>query len=169
MCRLRLLSTDLRPAALDDLGAQAAINDLARRMHSRGLQADVNLDFAHEHDRAPEGHNTQPETALYRIIQEALTNAHEQGHAPRASVDVHEDGQNTIRVTIHDGGQGFDPTAPSSGFGLLGMRTRPAKGGTLHVDSAPGHGTTVTASLPVDPARRSAAAESSAERAAASA
>jgi two-component system, NarL family, sensor histidine kinase DevS len=158
MTSLRALITDLRPAALDDLGVEAAIRDLAGRMHTRGLDIELNLDLSHEHDRAASRHSTELETALYRIIQEAVTNAHKHGHAHCASVDVHEH-ENTIHVTIHDDGHGFDPTAPSSGFGLLGMRQRvELQDGTLHIDSAPGQGTTVTAILPVQRTRTSAAA-----------
>jgi two-component system, NarL family, sensor histidine kinase DevS len=142
---LRALITDLRPAALDDLGAEAAIEDLARRAQSRGLEVAVDVELAQEPTARL---TTELETAVYRIVQEALTNAEKHGHAHRASVEVQEE-KETVRVTVRDDGRGFDPGGRFSGFGVTGMRERAELiGGTLDIESAPGHGSTVQATLP---------------------
>jgi two-component system, NarL family, sensor histidine kinase DevS len=145
---LRALVTELRPAALDDMGAQAAIRDLAERVQSRGLEVDLTIDLAYERGRAPDRHTSELETAIYRIIQESLTNATKHGEAQHASVTVEED-ETTVHITIQDDGCGFDTTAKSGGFGLLGMHERAELlEGTLQIQSAPGQGTSVKAALP---------------------
>jgi two-component system, NarL family, sensor histidine kinase DevS len=146
---LRALVTDLRPAALDDLGAQAAIEDLADRARGRGLEVDLVIDLAYEQGREPDRHDTELETAMYRIVQEALNNATKHGDAKRAQVEVVED-DSTVRVTVRDDGRGFDPMIQSDGFGLVGMRERvELLRGTLEVTSSPGQGTTIDAKFPV--------------------
>ena len=145
---LRALVTDLRPAALDDLGAQAAIEDLAERARGRGLDVDLGLDLAYEQGRKPDRPVSEVETTIYRIIQEALNNATKHGAARRANVEVVED-EATVRIKVRDDGRGFDPIAHTDGFGLLGMRERiELLQGTLEVASSPGQGTTITAVLP---------------------
>jgi signal transduction histidine kinase len=141
---LRSLIADLRPATLDRLGLEAALETLAAR--SRGLGLEVSVSFAPLH--GPGRYAPDLETAIYRIVQEALTNARTHGGAQHAGVRVEESG-NTIRVSVQDDGRGFDPTAPSGGFGLVGMRERAGLlAGTVDVDSTPGAGATVTAVLP---------------------
>lgn len=153
---LRSLITELRPALLDDLGTQAAIRDLAERAGGRGLEVDVTLDLAYENGRASDRHTSELETAIYRIIQESLTNASKHGEAKRATVTVEED-ETMIRIIVQDDGGGFDTTAKSSGFGLLGMHERAELlDGTLEIQSAPGQGTTVKAAFPAQ--RRTARA-----------
>ena len=145
---LRALVTDLRPAALDDLGAQAAIEDLAERARARGLEVDLAIDLAYEQGRKPDRHVSEVETTMYRLVQEALNNAMKHGGAHRAHVEVVED-DTTVRVTVRDDGRGFDPAAHTDGFGLLGMRERvELLRGTLDVASSPGDGTTIIASFP---------------------
>jgi signal transduction histidine kinase len=138
------LIADLRPATLDRLGLEAALETLAAR--SRGLGLEVSVSFAPLH--GPGRYAPDLETAIYRIVQEALTNARTHGGAQHAGVRVEESGD-TIRVSVQDDGRGFDPTAPSGGFGLVGMRERAGLlAGTVDVDSTPGAGATVTAVLP---------------------
>jgi two-component sensor histidine kinase len=120
---LRALITDLRPAALDDMGTEAAIEDLAERARSRGLAVDLTADLSYEHGRASERHTVELETAMYRIVQEALTNAVRHSGARHASIEIQED-DNAVRVTVRDDGRGFDTTTKADGFGLLGMRER---------------------------------------------
>jgi signal transduction histidine kinase len=145
---LRALVTDLRPAALDDLGAQAAIEDLAERARGRGLEVELAIDLAYEQGRHPTRHVTEVETAMYRIVQEALNNAAKHGHASLARVEVVEDAS-TVRMTVRDDGRGFDPTAQTAGFGLVGMRERvELLHGSLEVKSSPGHGTTIEITVP---------------------
>lgn len=146
---LRALVTDLRPAALDDLGAQAAIEDLAERARSRGLDVDLHVDLAYPQGRKPVRHASEVETTMYRVIQEALNNAMTHGGARRAHVELVED-DSTVRITVRDDGSGFDPTAHTDGFGLLGMRERvELLQGTLDVTSSPGKGTTLNVAFPI--------------------
>jgi two-component system, NarL family, sensor histidine kinase DevS len=145
---LRSLITELRPAALDDLGVEQALRDLAQRARGRGLQVDMTIDLAYEQGREPDRHVSELETSIYRIVQEALTNAMKHGGARSAAVEIEEDDA-CVRVTVRDDGAGFDPEADTDGFGLLGMQERAELlGGTLQVESAPGRGTTVRADLP---------------------
>jgi signal transduction histidine kinase len=145
---LRALITDLRPATLDDLGAEQAIKDLAERVHGRGLEVELTIDLAYEQGREPDRLVDELETAIYRIIQEALTNAVKHGGARRAVVELEED-STTVRVTVRDDGDGFDTTATTGGFGLVGMHERAELlGGTLEIESTRGRGTTVRAELP---------------------
>jgi signal transduction histidine kinase len=149
MSSLRALITDLRPAILDDLGTKAAIEALAERVGNSGLTVQATIELAYESRRAAQRHTPELELTLYRIVQEALTNAAKNGHATHGIVDVTE-GVTTIEVSIRDDGTGFDPTTRTEGFGVLGMRERAALlHGTLEIESAPGHGTTVRCTLPV--------------------
>ncbi len=146
---LRALITDLRPAALDQLGIEAAVMALIDRVKRLGLDVDVSVDLAYDQGRASTRYISELETAVYRIVQEALTNATKHGRAKRAVVEV-EEGERGVRVVIRDDGQGFDPIEASSGFGVPGMRERAELlGGKLSIESAPGEGTTVSALLPV--------------------
>ena len=146
---LRALITDLRPASLDELGAAAAIQALCERAERQGIDVDVSIDLAYEQGREHERHIPEVETAMYRIVQEALTNAAKHGNAKRAVVEVHED-ETDIRMSVRDDGCGFNPSEHTDGFGLMGMHERVhLLDGTLEVDSAPGEGTKVTASFPV--------------------
>ena len=146
---LRALITDLRPAALDELGAEAALLALAERAEQRGIEVDISVDLAYEQGRVSERHIPEMEVALYRIVQEALSNAAKHGQAKRAVVEVVENAV-AIHLTVRDDGEGFDPAFATKGFGLLGMRERvQLLEGSLQIESAPGSGTTVRASLPV--------------------
>ena len=145
---LRSIIADVRPAALDELGIQAALEALADRLQSRGIEVALAVDLDYEAGRVAARHNEELETAIYRIAQECLTNAAKHAGAERVSVGVIEaDGQ--VTVTVRDEGRGFDPSAAPSGFGLVGIRERvDALGGGLRIESAPGKGTVVTVRLP---------------------
>jgi signal transduction histidine kinase len=140
---LRSLIRELRPAALDELGAGPAIEDLAARTSARH-DVEVTTDIALEAAvrQAPE-----VEVTVYRIIQEALTNAVKHAGAEQVKVSVaYADG--SLRVRIDDDGGGFDPAAPRAGFGLTGMRERVVLlGGELEITSSE-TGTSVIAVLP---------------------
>ncbi len=145
---LRALVTDLRPGALDDLGLEAAIEALCERARGHGLDVDFSTDLAYEHHRMTTRHTSELETAIYRISQEALTNASKHGHARRVMVEIDEN-PTTVDIVIRDDGIGFDPHSSTAGFGLMGMRERVALlHGTVNVVSVVGEGTTVTASFP---------------------
>jgi len=88
------------------------------------------------------------EVMLLRVCQEALANVrkHAAAHSARVLLDYDPD---AVRLEVSDDGAGFDPAAVSGGYGLRGMRTRVTEaGGTLTVDSAPGAGTRVSATVP---------------------
>ncbi len=161
---LRALITELRPATLDQLGLEAALLALVERVSSGGLDIDANVDLSYERGRIDGRLDSETETACYRIVQESLTNAVKHGHATRASVEVIEDaGQ--IAIKIRDDGVGFDTTASSSGFGLIGISERAELlHGRAEVRSAPGEGTTVWVSLPTDHAHSSRLAPAAAAR-----
>ena len=146
IANLRALITDLRPAALDRLGVHAAIEVLAAHARTNGVTVDLRIG-ASDRDDGDRLHD-EIETAIYRLVQEALTNAVKHGRADRVIVELVEDAA-TVSLTVNDNGPGFDPRDDTDGFGLIGMHERvELLAGTLRIDSAPGHGTTITASLP---------------------
>jgi signal transduction histidine kinase len=148
IANLRALINDLRPAVLDQLGIAAAIDALADRLRRAGLELDVRVDLADGHGRAGGRPPAELETAVYRIVQEALTNATKHGHARRAVVEVSED-KSSVCLTVRDDGEGFAPADQTAGFGLLGMRERTELlDGTISVESTPGQGTTIRARFP---------------------
>ena len=138
IAELRGLITDLRPAALDELGVEPALESLAER-------ADVAVGLRVELEGRPPA---ELESTIYRLVQEALTNVAKHARATRAEVTVRDTGEG-IEVLVRDDGTGFDAHQRSSGFGLVGMRERLALvRGTLEVETAPGGGTTLRASIP---------------------
>jgi signal transduction histidine kinase len=146
---LQSLITELRPASLDELGVQPAVEALARRTSARfGVAVDVRCDLAFEAGRRPTRLVGDVESTAYRLVQEAITNAVKHSETETISVALlEEDGG--VSITVRDEGKGFDPDAASAGFGLLGMRERvELVDGRVLIDSAPGAGTTVHADLP---------------------
>lgn len=146
---LRALITELRPASLDELGLGSALDALVERMRLvHGLQIETTFDLDRESGRTTQRLDPELETAVYRIIQESLTNAARHARADRVDVSVIQRG-GEVNVTIADDGQGFDEDVPSEGFGLTGMRERVAlANGRLELSSSP-EGTVVTVSVPV--------------------
>jgi signal transduction histidine kinase len=116
-----------------------------------GLEVDVHVDLTYEQTEACRRPAPELETALYRIVQETLTNAAKNGRATRAATEVVEsDGM--IEVTVRDNGVGFDPAAATTGSGVLGVRERAElEHGSFEIESPPGHGTVVRATLPAPP------------------
>lgn len=146
---LRGLIADLRPATLDALGVKAAVETLAERNAYGSLEIDASIELAYEQGQKSTRLSDELETALYRITQEALTNATKHGEATRVVVEIHED-PTTVRLTVRDNGHGFDPDTRSDGFGLLGIRERTELlDGELQISSAPGKGATLSVRLPV--------------------
>jgi signal transduction histidine kinase len=142
---LRSLITELRPAALDELGAKPALESLVERM---SRQTDIEIAFAYEDGDAPPRHAPEIESTIYRLVQEALTNAAKHAAATRIQVHVSDDHEQ-VAITVRDNGSGFDPEQRSPGFGLIGMRERLALvHGSLAIRSRPGGGTVVEASIP---------------------
>jgi signal transduction histidine kinase len=151
---VRDLSHLLHPSALDDLGLVAALEsmvaDFRRRHH-------VAIEFASD---GPElRQHAETERAVYRIVQEALTNIARHAGATSGSV-VLATGSDTVRVTIEDNGIGFDVVdverpGKRRGLGLLGIRERVAGlGGKVDIESTPARGSRIAVELPrVEPPR----------------
>jgi signal transduction histidine kinase len=147
IANLRAIITELRPAALDELGLGTAIEALLDRHREQGgLQVVGELTLpgpAAEEERLDQ----DLETTVYRMVQEALTNVAKHARAERVRVAVSaSDGE--LRIEVQDDGVGFDPDSTEEGFGLAGMQERASlAGGTLSVDSGE-HGTLLRAFLP---------------------
>jgi signal transduction histidine kinase len=147
--QLRRYSHELRPTVLDDLGWIPAIRFLAEGVSKRAnLSIQIKTTIA---GRLP----GPTEIALYRIVQEALTNAAK--HSKASQVWIRIGRKNRIFCcSIEDDGVGFDVRAVESdykrrGLGLIGMQERlNAIGGTLSVDSEPGRGTKILIRLPAE-------------------
>ncbi|MEM8996293.1 MAG: GAF domain-containing protein [Acidobacteriota bacterium] len=134
--QIKNLAQRLRPPALDRLGLDMALQQLADEFSGRGLSVKLTLSLSSE--RLPE----EVETALFRIAQEALTNTALHGDAREVRIALEADVEQ-IRLSIADDGVGFDGDADrGGGLGLLGIRERVAiLGGELTIDTGPGSGT----------------------------
>jgi len=163
---LRHLITELRPAALDDLGLAAALEALARRAQAvDGLDVTTEIDLGRDpeqtQDAAAEngGRRLDPEleSTIYRVVQEALTNVSRHAQATSAVISVTEhDG--VIRASVTDDGRGL-PNAErlgprgdglEGGFGMSGMRERAELvGGELEFAPAPERGTIMQLTVPL--------------------
>jgi len=143
---LRAIIADLRPAALDELGLQPAVEWLLERRRRDGLEiaAELRLPDPHAGERALD---PELETAVYRLVQEALTNVAKHAHASRVRVGLRAS-PGHVHIEVQDDGVGFDPEAMTPGFGLVGIRERVyLAGGRLELDSGP-TGTLLRAELP---------------------
>lgn len=147
---LSALIAELRPAALDEIGLAPALRTLAeRKSREGGVEIDVLVRLRDGDDtRLP----SETENTLYRLVQEALNNVAKHAEASRAEALV-ECSDDTVEVTIRDDGCGFDPATANGGFGLTGMQERVMlAGGELQIETAPGRGTVVSATIPLRPA-----------------
>ncbi len=147
--QLRSVSHELRPMVLDHFGLQAALKALGDTASQRtGIRVVVDVSIA---SPLPFG----VETALYRIVQEALNNCTRHARATLVTVTVREHGK-TISCRVKDDGAGFDVQETVNrkggcGLGLVGIRERLASlGGALSIQSAPGRGTELVASIRSD-------------------
>ncbi len=141
---------DLRPSVLDDLGLLPAIRWYANRhLAERGIALRIEV-TGEERKLAP-----QFETALFRVVQEAINNTvkHAEAHSVVLSIEYAPD---AINIEVEDDGKGFDPVAVSlqsdkaRGLGLLGMEERITLiGGRFYIESQPGRGTHLTMSVPL--------------------
>jgi PAS domain S-box-containing protein len=141
---IRDAASALRPAALD-LGVVSALEWLAQEFskHS-GIACELELDedqVALKEDAA---------TAVFRIVQESLTNVARHAQAQRVQVRLHRLADQCL-LQVHDDGQGFDPAAARRNLGLVGVRERVlALGGELVISSAPGQGTLIEVRFPLN-------------------
>jgi PAS domain S-box-containing protein len=150
MEKLRGLISELRPAALDQLGLEASVRDLAERTQAiYGIDIETHFDLR-EQDGAPRRLASDVETTAYRIVQECLSNAARHAEASRVEVELTQR-NGSLAVRIADDGNGFDPATESAGYGLRGMRERvDLLDGSLTVESERSRGTEVTAALPLN-------------------
>jgi signal transduction histidine kinase len=158
---LRHLITELRPAALDDLGLAAALEALARRAQAiDGLEVQTEIDLGPEPGQseiAQHRLDAELESTIYRVVQEALTNVSRHAQATSATISILErDG--TVYASVTDDGQGLpeaDRLGPrgdglEGGFGMSGMRERAELvGGELELVPAPGKGTVMRLAVPL--------------------
>jgi signal transduction histidine kinase len=141
---VRRLAVELRPKVLDDFGLVPALERLTQGFAEHtGISVDLEASALTE--RLP----VEVETAIYRIVQESLTNVVKHAQANSVSV-VLTRGDGRIKAVIEDDGTGFDPEVGSEGIGLIGMRERIALlDGSLAVESSERSGTTVAVEVPV--------------------
>jgi signal transduction histidine kinase len=152
LTELRRLIADLRPSQLDDLGLVAALQWYLREFETRHS---VKTDLLFSGDRAqrlPAEH----ETAIFRVVQEALTNVAKHAHASQVTIrlDIAPD---RLSLVINDDGRGFDApgTRPhgirhAQGWGLLGIQERTTLlGGQCEITSQPGQGTCIAVTIPL--------------------
>jgi signal transduction histidine kinase len=140
---VRRLAVELRPKALDDFGLVAALEHLRDTFSEQtGMRVDLEANVG---DRLP----SDVETALYRIVQESLTNIVKHAQARTVSI-VLSRGGHAVTAVIEDDGRGFTPDDGGEGLGLLGMGERLALlGGKLKLETSPGSGTTIVAEVPL--------------------
>ncbi len=146
---LRQLIAELRPATLDELGLDPPLRDLARRTQElSGIPVSLHVSLRYSDGIVATRLLPDIELAVYRVVQEALTNVQRHSAATRASVTVVEN-DDTVVAEVSDNGHGFDPER-AAGFGLDGMHERAElAGGTLEFRPAERTGgTTVRLTVP---------------------
>jgi signal transduction histidine kinase len=139
---LRSIITELRPAALDELGLKTALEALLdRHREQNGTELDSQLEL-------PDTSDAELESTVYRLVQEALTNVAKHARAERVRVAIGWT-EGEVSIEVQDDGTGFDADTRTEGFGLLGMRERVSlAGGTLKISSGE-QGTLVGVCLPI--------------------
>jgi PAS domain S-box-containing protein len=145
---MRRIITDLRPSVLDQLGVWAAIRWYADQIQGRtGLRCEVSM--------TPEttecALDPERSTAVFRIVQEALTNVLRHAHARRVDIRVSRS-SDQLAIEIQDDGQGIraDALGNAESWGLIGMQERASRfGGEVRVVGAQGEGTTLTLRMPM--------------------
>jgi signal transduction histidine kinase len=142
---VRRLAVELRPAVLDDFGLVAALERLTEAFTEQtGMRVDFHSALGEK--RLP----PEVETALYRVVQESLTNIVKHANARSVSISLARR-DSAVAAVIEDDGGGFDQrVVREGGVGLLGMRERLALlDGRLEIESRPGAGTTLVAEVPL--------------------
>lgn len=143
IAELRRMARHLLPEAVLAFGLAPALRDLCETVQQTGaLQVQLQT-HGLDDPRLPPA----TEVALFRMVQELLTNALRHAQARQVLVQLMRHGPE-LQLVVEDNGQGFDPTAAGAGVGLRSVRTRAAYlGGTLEVQSAPGQGTSISLDL----------------------
>jgi two-component system sensor histidine kinase NreB len=145
---VRSLAVDLRPSALDDLGLVPAIRSFIKRFEQTfGIESYLEVEGKQRR------YSSAVETALYRICQEAMTNAAKYADTDQVFVRI-SDYNNRIEMKIEDHGCGFDTEQiliQGTGLGLYGMKERAnLLGGDVKIHSTIGRGTTIHVVIPLD-------------------
>lgn len=147
---LRSLIVTVTPPALHSEGLRATLTDLVATLEARAI--DVELDV-----RVSEALTETGESLVYRVAQESVRNIIRHARASKVQLIVAED-DGWLQLQVSDDGQGFDPSVSARRQGSVGLNLLAAlvhqRGGSLRVESAAGHGTTVTLRLPVHPGRQ---------------
>jgi two-component system, NarL family, sensor histidine kinase LiaS len=137
---LTALLSELRPSALDGKGLALALSGFVTQWtRQTGITANVQVEGEHTFPLATE-------EALFRVAQEALANVARHSHATAVQVSLKSE-REAVTLCVSDNGRGFDPhTTKNGGMGLYSMRERiELVGGHMHIESAAGKGTTITA------------------------
>ncbi|QBP41081.1 sensor histidine kinase [Paenisporosarcina antarctica] len=148
---IRNLSVELRPAALDDLGLEAAF-----RSHFKRIQQSYGLLVDFKSDISKKRYGSEIETVIYRVCQEAMLNAIKYAQVEVVKVFLFEKG-NTLHLIVQDEGIGFNllDKPIGTGLGLFGMSERSEiMNGDFEVSSGIGKGTTVRLNVPVGDLRK---------------
>ena len=142
---VRRISTELRPRILDDLGFGEAIAAQTLEFTKRSaLHVTLNL------PAAAEVQGDERATALFRIVQESLTNVARHANATQVSIDLISDAGDLV-LSVHDDGQGIQDTARQGGIGLVSMRERAISiGAQFSITSKTGLGTTIEVRMPLN-------------------
>jgi len=143
---IHTLCREIRPGALDDLGLEGALTGLVADWKQRN---DAECDFSSDIDE--EVLTDKIRTAVFRIVQEALTNVSIHAQASKVEINLVADEQ-ALHFSVADNGRGMETGAESkpTSFGLLHMRERlEALGGEFHVESSPGKGTRIEGAIPL--------------------
>jgi signal transduction histidine kinase len=147
LAQTRRFMSGMRPHMLDELGVVAAVDHLICEQRMAGearIEFECSVTF---------GRLAPPlETAIFRIVQEGLTNAQRHSQSDRILVELRQD-DNRLDILVRDWGVGFDPAgAPQDRFGLEGIRERAAAmEGTAAIESKPGQGARIHVNLPLVP------------------
>jgi signal transduction histidine kinase len=143
--RVHLLCRQLRPGSLDDIGIEGALQGLtADWSEYNGILCELNVQNGMEL-------KIEQRTALFRLVQEALSNVSKHAHATHVAVSLRHT-QNRLVVSVADNGCGMEAGAEKkpTAFGLLGMRERiEALGGSLHIESTLREGTRIEGAIPI--------------------
>jgi two-component system, NarL family, sensor histidine kinase UhpB len=143
MTELLSLARQLRPTALDDLGLVAAIGGQVEQLGRGEIDAELTVegDFS--------GLDDDAQLVVYRVAQEALSNAARHSDAKRVEVRLQRTEAGGVELKVGDDGRGFAFDESQRGLGIGGMRERALLvGAELTIESRPGHGTTVRLSVP---------------------
>jgi two-component system sensor histidine kinase UhpB len=142
----------LRPTCLEDFGLEAALRDIEMGFRKRNPQTTCSLSI----DAAANSMKGEQAQALYRVVQEAVTNVARHAEARHLKINIslvaarEPECNAVLRATLQDDGIGFDLSGPKEGYGLLGMRERiTSLGGTIQIDTAPERGTRIQLDVPI--------------------